>query len=88
MRQLMVNKTMFEDAFPQDNQVGGSHYKFFKIQPYEFISKNDLSFFQGNVVKYVCRYLSKNGVEDLQKIIHYCQLEILKIQDEPNQKKK
>ena len=45
MRQLMVNKTMFEDAFPQDNQVGGSHYKFFKIQPYEFISKNDLLFF-------------------------------------------
>jgi hypothetical protein len=88
MRQLMVNKTMFEDAFPQDNQVGGSHYKFFKIQPYEFISKNDLSFFQGNVIKYVVRYPYKNGVEDLQKIIHYCQLEILKIQDEPNQKKK
>ena len=88
MRQLMVNKTMFEDAFPQDNQVGGSHYKFFKIQHYEFISKNDLSFFQGNVIKYVVRYPYKNGVEDLQKIIHYCQLEILKIQDEPNQKKK
>ena len=88
MRQLMVNKTMFEDAFPQDNQVWGSHYKFFKIQPYEFISKNDLSFFQGNVIKYVVRYPYKNGVEDLQKIIHYCQLEILKIQDEPNQKKK
>ena len=88
MRQLMVNKTMFEDAFPQDNQVGGSHYKFFKIQPYEFISKNDLSFFQGNVIKYVVRYPYKNGIEDLQKIIHYCQLEILKIQDEPNQKKK
>ena len=25
----------------------GSHYKFFEIQPYEFIAKNDLSFFQG-----------------------------------------
>ena len=31
---------MFEEAFPQDKQVGGSHYKFFTIQPYEFISKN------------------------------------------------
>ncbi len=88
MRQLMVNKTMFEDAFPQDKQVGGSHYKDFPIQPYEFISKNDLSFFQGNVVKYVCRYLNKNGIEDLKKIIHYCELEILKIKDDPNQKKK
>jgi len=84
----MTNKNMFEDAFPQDKQIGGSHYKDFPIQPYEFISKNNLSFFQGNVVKYVCRYLNKNGIEDLKKIIHYCQLEILKIRDEPNQKKK
>ena len=78
----MTNKNIFEDAFPQDRQVGGSHYKKFVIQPYEFISKNNLSFFQGNVVKYVCRYLFKNKVEDLEKIIHYCELEILKIKDD------
>ena len=62
---------MFEEAFPQDKQVGGSHYKFFEIQPYEFISKNKLSFFQGNVIKYVTRYNLKH--EDKQK-----QLEDLK----------
>ena len=73
---------MFDEVFPQDRQVGGSHYKNFRIQPYEFISKNNLSFFQGNVVKYVCRYLSKNKIKDLQKIIHYCELEILKLKDE------
>ena len=72
----MTNKNIFDDAFPQDRQVGGSHYKKFAIQPYEFISKNNLSFFQGNVVKYVCRYLFKNKIEDLEKIIHYCELEI------------
>jgi hypothetical protein len=77
----MTNKNMFDEVFPQDRQVGGSHYKNFRIQPYEFISKNNLSFFQGNVVKYVCRYLSKNKIEDLQKIIHYCELEILKLKD-------
>ena len=86
MRLIMSDKDMFEEAFPQDKQVGGSHYKFFTIQPYEFISKNGLSFFQGCVVKYVCRYLHKNGIEDLQKIKHYCDLEILKIKD--GQKKK
>jgi len=43
--------------------------------------KNNLSFFQGNVVKYVCRYQNKNGIEDLEKIIHYCELEIKKIKD-------
>ena len=82
MRQTMTNKDMFEDAFPQDKQIGGSHYKHYKIQPYEFISKNGLSFFQGNVIKYVCRYLFKNSaVQDLEKIIHYCQLEIKKMKD-------
>ena len=78
----MTNKDMLEDAFPQDKQIRGSHYKFFPIQPYEFISKNGLTFFQGNVVKYVCRYIDKNGIQDLEKIIHYCELEIQRLKDE------
>ena len=41
----MTNKDLLEQAFPQEKQVGGSHYKHFTIQPYEFISKNNLSFF-------------------------------------------
>ena len=48
---------------------------------FEFISKNELTFFQGCVVKYVCRYLSKNKIEDLEKIKHYCDLEIKKLKD-------
>ena len=59
-----------------NRQVQGNHYKSFKIQPFEFISANDLSFFQGNVIKYVCRYNKKNGIKDLKKIIHYCELQI------------
>ena len=77
----MTNKDIFREAFPQSRQVGGKHYKNFTIQPYEFISKNNLSFFQGCVVKYVCRYLQKNGIEDLEKIKHYCDLEIKKLKD-------
>ena len=80
----MTDKNMLEDAFPQDKQVGGSHYKFFPIQPYEFISKNGLTFFQGCVVKYVCRYIEKNGIQDLEKIIHYCELEIQKMKEDKN----
>ena len=77
----MKHKNDWDESFPQDKQIGGSHYKKFKIQPYEFISKNDLSFFQGNVIKYVCRYLHKNKIEDLEKIKHYCDLEIKKMKD-------
>jgi len=77
----MTHKGLFDDTFPQDKQIGGSHYKNMVIQPFEFISKNELTFFQGNVIKYVCRYKQKNGIQDLEKIIHYCQLEILKLKD-------
>jgi hypothetical protein len=84
----MTNSDIFKDVFPQDKQIGGSHYKDFHIQPYEFISKNGLSFFQGNVIKYVCRYLNKNGIQDLEKIIHYCELEIKKMKDTNGNKKK
>ena len=72
----MTSKDIFDKVFPQNKQIGGSHYRKFHIQPYEFISKNDLSFFQGCVIKYVCRYKKKNGIQDLEKVIHYCELEI------------
>lgn len=52
-------------------QVGGDHYKNMPIQPVEFIVANDLSFLQGNVIKYVCRYQSKGGLQDLEKARHY-----------------
>lgn len=55
-------------------QIGGSHYSNMTIQPTEFIHKNGLSFIQGNVIKYVCRYKSKGGVQDLQKAKHYIDL--------------
>jgi len=78
----MTNKADLERVFPLEKQVGGSHYKQFKIQPYQFSRVNDLNFFQGNVIKYVCRYKDKNGIEDLQKIIHYCELEIQHMREE------
>ena len=36
----MTDKDMFDKAFPQDKQIGGTHYKNFRIQPFEFITKN------------------------------------------------
>jgi hypothetical protein len=65
-------------------QVGGGHYKDFGIQPVEYIHANNLSFLEGNVVKYITRHKSKNGIEDIKKVIHYCEL-IIEL--EYNQKK-
>lgn len=54
-------------------EVGGSHYQM-EIQPVEFITRNKIPFIEGNVIKYVCRHRRKNGVEDIDKAIHYLQL--------------
>lgn len=64
---------------PLDRQEGGGHYKHFAIQPVEFITKNNLSFLEGCVIKRVCRHHSKNGAEDIRKAIHELEL-ILKLE--------
>ena len=57
-------------------QIAGTHYRNFVIQPVEFITKNDLTFLEGCVIKRVCRHRAKNGKEDLLKAIHELQLMI------------
>lgn len=63
---------------PLEKQVGGNHYKKFKIQPIEYIHANNLDFLTGNIIKYASRHRFKNGAEDVRKIIHYAEL-ILKL---------
>lgn len=58
-----------------EEQIGGNHYKDFKIQPVEFIHGNKVPYLEGNIIKYIIRHKSKNGVQDLEKAKHY--LEIL-----------
>ena len=57
-----------------DVQVGGDHYKKFKIQPIEFIHANDIPFIEGNIIKYIVRWRDKNGIKDLEKVKHYVDL--------------
>ena len=57
-----------------DKQTGGSHYKDAAIQPIEYIHANSLGFIEGNIVKYITRHKAKNGIEDIKKIKHYCDL--------------
>ena len=46
------------------------HYDL-KIQPVEFIVKNDIPFREANIIKYVCRHREKGGIHDLIKAKHY-----------------
>lgn len=57
-----------------DDQIKGDHYKNFKIQPIVFITENQLDWYQGSVIKYICRHQHKGEQEDVRKVIHYCQM--------------
>jgi hypothetical protein len=65
---------MAKSCKASDIQVGGGHYAKYKIQPTEFIHKNNVPFIEGNIIKYVMRHREKNGVEDLKKAKHYIDL--------------
>lgn len=61
---------------PLDVQVGGQHYKKYKIQPVELYNKFNLGFGESNLIKYSMRHQDKNGLQDLDKVDHYCDLMI------------
>ena len=55
----------------KDIQIGGTHYKDLSIQPIDYILGNQLGYCEGNVFKYVSRWQSKGGIDDLRKAKHY-----------------
>jgi len=57
-----------------DRQVGGVHYKGPGIQPVIFCEHNRLPFSMSNAIKYLCRYKTKNGRQDLEKALHYIEM--------------
>ena len=55
-----------------DEQVGGSHYNQYKIQPYEFFLKNQIPHHKAAIIRRIPRYdhPTGKGMEDLEKIKH------------------
>jgi len=67
-------------------QVGGRHYLEMKMQPSEFINKNNLPFAEGNAIKYICRHTHKGEVQDLEKAKHYIDMIIERDYTTPKEK--
>ena len=74
-----------------NEQEGGDHYKGRAIQPVQYIHANGIGFFEGNVIKYVCRagakkYEGMTGLEseitDLKKVMRYAEMRINMLQGE------
>jgi len=57
---------------PLDKQVGGTHYKQYQIQPFEFFIRNQIPFHKADIIKRILRYdhPTGKGMEDLKKIKH------------------
>ena len=59
----------------EKKQIQGNHYKNFLIEPWLFIKLNNLDPFQANIIKYALRYKNIDPEYDLNKIIHYAEME-------------
>lgn len=56
---------------PNSTQVGGSHYAA-SYQHWDFMSDLQPSWPEGCMSKYLCRSFKKNGLQDIEKVLHYC----------------
>lgn len=66
-----------------ERQVGGDHYRRYKIQPWDVIDEYGLGFYAGNALKYLLRAGNKGPmVEDLRKCRHYIDKLIEKVEEE------
>lgn len=53
-----------------DDQVGGTHYKA-NYQHWDFVENLALPYLPAQVTRYMARWRKKNGIEDLEKALHY-----------------
>jgi len=74
-----------------DLVVRPAHYTQYPIEPIEFIMKNGLPFWLGNVIKYGCRAGSKkyddltieqSEIRDIQKLMRYAEMRLNQLQGE------
>ncbi len=56
-----------------DDPINPDYYRR-GIEVTKFILSWELDFCEGNIVKYLCRWQEKNGIEDLKKAKKYLEL--------------
>mgnify|MGYP003141635231 CR=1 FL=1 len=54
-----------------NSTISPDYYKKGSIEVTDFISDQNMSFIEGNVVKYISRYKDKAGIQDLRKARWY-----------------
>ena len=62
---------MSDSPFDDDVINKPNHYNQGNIEVSDFIIDQNMNFLEGNIIKYVSRYKTKNGIEDLKKARWY-----------------
>lgn len=73
----ICDRKAYNDKTPESLktiQHGGRHYKDLAIQPAEYCHRNKFQFCESEAIKYLSRFRSKKGAEDLKKAIHFAQM--------------
>ncbi len=66
----MVQEKLVASDNANTTQVGGDHYKT-EYEHWDFVEAHGLGYLEAAATKYVTRWRTKNGVQDLQKALHY-----------------
>lgn len=71
MAEVRVDRTAAVSDDPNDRQVGGQHYKGADFQPWDW-PLYGVDAWSYSIVKYATRFKEKNGRQDLEKAVHFC----------------
>tara|TARA_B110000196_G_C21057732_1_gene620726 strand:+ start:254 stop:844 length:591 start_codon:yes stop_codon:yes gene_type:complete len=67
----LTTKQYIDKVTSKPNPISPQHYQQGNIPVLDFITDQKFTYLEGNIVKYICRYKTKNGVEDLEKAEYY-----------------
>lgn len=69
-------EAVLAEKWANDTQIGGNHYKKGGEEHWDRVARLDLDYWQAAATKYLERCDEKNGIEDMEKAIHYIQKRI------------
>lgn len=61
------------DLSVNDRQVGGDHYRLREVQHWDYVRGAGIPYLEAMVMKYIDRWRHKNGLQDLEKALHFAQ---------------
>lgn len=67
----MSNNIEGSAAEANSHQVGGDHYRTDGVQHWDLMADYDVPYLTATATKYISRWRKKNGVQDLEKALHY-----------------